>query len=55
MAKDELTGNMPTENMVQYFTESGVETGRDLKAFAAAMELSKNIFPQDPFADHYRP
>jgi hydroxymethylglutaryl-CoA lyase len=55
MAKDELTGNMPTENMVQYFTASGIETGLDLKAFAAAMELSKDIFPQDPFADHYRP
>jgi len=55
MAKDDLTGNMPTENMVTYFTEAGINTGLDLAAFSAAMELSKDIFPQDLFADHYRP
>jgi hydroxymethylglutaryl-CoA lyase len=55
MAKDDLTGNMPTENMVDYFTNKGIDTGLDLDAFAAAMELSKEIFPQDLFADHYRP
>jgi len=55
MAKDDLTGNMPTENMVAYFTEAGINTALDLEAFAGAMELAKDIFPQDLFADHYRP
>ncbi len=55
MAKDELTGNMPTENMVQYFTEIGENTGLDLDAFAHAMQLAKDIFPQPIVADHYKP
>jgi hydroxymethylglutaryl-CoA lyase len=55
MAKDELTGNMPTENMVYYFSEKGIDTGLDLEAFAAAVELANDIFPKDLFADHYKP
>lgn len=55
MAKDELTGNMPTENMVQYFTEIGENTGLDLDAFSNAMQLAKDVFPQQIVADHYKP
>lgn len=44
MAKDELTGNMPTENMIYHFDASGVQTGLDMDAFAAAMELVPEVF-----------
>lgn len=44
MAKDELTGNMPTENMLSYFNEVGIETGLDSKAFQTAMELVPEVF-----------
>jgi hydroxymethylglutaryl-CoA lyase len=44
MAKDELTGNMPTERMIQYFDESGIPTGLHMSALAEAMELIPNIF-----------
>jgi hydroxymethylglutaryl-CoA lyase len=55
MAKDELTGNMPTENMVYYFSELGVHTGIDIEAFRHAVALAEEIFPKDLFADHYKP
>lgn len=45
MATDDLTGNMPTERMLKWFNEHGVETGVDAKAFSDAMELSLSIFP----------
>lgn len=45
MAKDDLTGNMPTENMVSYFESIGQETGLDKKAFARAMDTAVRIFP----------
>lgn len=44
MAKDELTGNMPTENMVSYFDQIHVETGLDPKAFSDAMGLVNEVF-----------
>ena len=44
MAKDELTGNMPTEKMVDYFSEHKVETGIDRTAFNNAMQASRVIF-----------
>lgn len=44
MAKDELTGNMPTENMVLHFDEAGVSTGLDMTAFSAAMALVPEVF-----------
>lgn len=55
MAKDDLTGNMPTENMVNYFNEVGENMGLDLDAFAHSMQLAKDIFPQPIIADHYKP
>ena len=44
MAKDELTGNMPMENMIAYFNENNIESGLDLTAFQDAMAYSGNIF-----------
>jgi len=44
MAKDELTGNMPTENMVSYFNEVKAETGLDTEAFLDAMALVPEVF-----------
>jgi hydroxymethylglutaryl-CoA lyase len=44
MAKDELTGNMPTENMLSYFVESGIETGLNQEAFIEAMSLVPEVF-----------
>jgi hydroxymethylglutaryl-CoA lyase len=45
MAKDELTGNMPTEKVLSYFKEQSIETGMDEKAFQEAMEMSSGVFP----------
>ncbi len=45
MAKDDLTGNMPTENMLMYFMDEGVETGIDMEAFRAAMAMAGEVFP----------
>lgn len=45
MAKDDLTGNMPTENMFAYFQQQGLELGLDPAMFAAAMSTAQRIFP----------
>lgn len=45
MAKDELTGNMPTENLISYFDASGVATGLDMEAFKEAVHLAADVFP----------
>jgi len=44
MAKDELTGNMPMENMIAYFDHYEIPTGLDMIAFKEAMESSSSIF-----------
>lgn len=44
MAKDDLTGNMPTELMLDWFHENGVETGIQQGAFADAMLESSHVF-----------
>ena len=46
MAKDDLTGNMATENMIQYFQDEGVDLGIDINAFLTSMFMSNDIFPQ---------
>lgn len=45
MAKDELTGNMPTENMIHYFGHD--RTGVDREQFLAAMQASSGVFVDD--------
>ena len=44
MAKDDLTGNMPTEIMLDWFQNEGVETGIDINNLNAALVLSNEIF-----------
>lgn len=44
MAKDELTGNMPTERMLSYFTTHKVETGVGPMAFEAAYNKATELF-----------
>jgi len=44
MAKDELTGNMPMENMISYFDKNNIATGLDMDAFGVAMSGSNEVF-----------
>ncbi|MFN7119850.1 MAG: hydroxymethylglutaryl-CoA lyase, partial [Saprospiraceae bacterium] len=46
MAKDDLTGNMPTENMVQYFLHQEEAIGLDLAEFNESVQLALNVFPE---------
>jgi len=45
MAKDELTGNMPTENLIYYFDEIGVDADINQSAFLRAMGMVTEAFP----------
>ena len=45
MAKDDLTGNMPTENLIQYFDEINADIEIDRKAFNQSMAIALEIFP----------
>ncbi|WP_445381649.1 hydroxymethylglutaryl-CoA lyase [Robiginitalea sp. IMCC43444] len=44
MARDELTGNMPTEKMLSYFTAKKVDTGVKWMAFEAAFNKASELF-----------
>jgi hydroxymethylglutaryl-CoA lyase len=44
MAKDELTGNMPTEKMLSYFTTNKVETNINTMSFESAHNEATKIF-----------
>ncbi len=44
MAKDELTGNMPTEKMLSYFTAAKVDTGINWMVFEAAHNKATDLF-----------
>ncbi len=48
MAKDELTGNMPTEKILSYFTAKKVDTNVHWMTFEAAYNKALELFP------HYR-
>jgi len=46
MAKDDLTGNMPTEHLVRFFCdEVGEELAIDREAFREAVGMSQTVFP----------
>lgn len=45
MAADALTGNMPTERMLEWFNRQNIVTGIDEEAFSKAMHHSLSIFP----------
>jgi len=44
MAKDELTGNMPTENLVAYFEKEATITNIENLSFKKAYKASANVF-----------
>lgn len=44
MAADTLTGNMPTENLLQFLHEHKEDTGIDADAFSKAMLIAGDIF-----------
>jgi hydroxymethylglutaryl-CoA lyase len=44
MAKDDLTGNMPTEKMISYFTTEKTETNLDVLAFESAHNEASKLF-----------
>ncbi|MBO0321998.1 hydroxymethylglutaryl-CoA lyase [Muricauda sp. CAU 1633] len=44
MAKDELTGNMPTEKMLSYFTATKADTGVNWMVFEAAYNKATELF-----------
>jgi hydroxymethylglutaryl-CoA lyase len=44
MAKDELTGNITTENMIQHFAYKNISLNLDLEAFTKAIDISRKIF-----------
>lgn len=44
MAKDELTGNMPTEKMLSYFTENKADSGVNWLVFEAAYNKASELF-----------
>lgn len=46
MAKDDLTGNMPTERMLEWFNKNEIVTGINEKEFAQSMIHSETVFPK---------
>jgi hydroxymethylglutaryl-CoA lyase len=45
MADDKLTGNMPTEHLVQFASEQNAETGIQQSFFEEALRMSASVFP----------
>ena len=45
MASNELTGNMPTEIMLNWFDKKDISTGIDAKSFDTSLQLALSIFP----------
>lgn len=44
MAKDDLTGNMPTENLLYYFDKNNIDTGLNKDKFISSMVVSNEVF-----------
>lgn len=45
MAKDDLVGNMVTEDMVAFFNKNNIELEIDLQEFAESQRLALDVFP----------
>ena len=45
MAKDDLTGNMATENLVSYFSETNVPLTIDYQQFMRSLSQANDVFP----------
>ena len=46
MAKDDLTGNMPTEKLIQFLDDNNFDHGLNLDEFAESLSLASSVFPQ---------
>ena len=46
MAKDDLLGNMPTENLLNYFSVEQLGSGINIAAFEDALRESSSVFPK---------
>lgn len=46
MAKDELVGNLATENFIQFLGQKGVESGLDRNRFASALNEAASVFTE---------
>ncbi len=44
MAKDELIGNMPTENLINYFSTEDLEPGFSIQSFEDCLREANNVF-----------
>lgn len=44
MAKDDLTGNLPTENLIAFCNEKGFQTHIDFTAFGRSMKIAGALF-----------
>lgn len=47
MATDKLTGNMPSERVLEFFDEKKIATGIDMAVFGEAMLLANETFPAE--------
>jgi hydroxymethylglutaryl-CoA lyase len=45
MAKDDLTGNMPTEKMITFFQKNNIPTGLNEQALEQSIQLALTTFP----------
>ena len=45
MAKDDLTGNMATENLLSYFTETSESLNIDYQQFIRSLSMANDVFP----------
>jgi len=45
MAKDDLTGNMATENIIQYFNHEKINTGLHKEQFRESVRMALKVFP----------
>jgi len=48
MAKDELTGNLPTEHLLEFCHRAIIPCSIDEEAFIRAVEIAREIFPNRP-------
>lgn len=46
MAKDDLTGNMATENLISYFSEVNQSMGIDFQQFIRSLSMANDVFPK---------
>ena len=45
MAKDDLTGNMPTENLISYFDQKKIDIDIQREELKKALEMTTSVFP----------